>query len=69
MSSILQIIKSNINLVSSTRHSPNVTGGEYPGQAYKFHRGVLIRDYWRFRLQAAELQATIRTLTVFKDKL
>ena len=41
-------------------HSRGVTGGVYKARE-RIHRGVLIRDYYRFRLHVGEFQPTIRT--------
>ena len=45
-----------------------VSGGVYKARE-RIHRGVLIRDYWRFRLHVGELQPTIRTGIGFGDLL
>src|SRR3954464_9293298 len=45
---------------SSTAHFRDVTGGVYKARE-RIHRGVLIRDYWRFQLHGVELQTPIRT--------
>ena len=42
-----------------------VTGGVYKARE-RIHRGVLIRDYYRFRLRVGELQPTVRTQNGFK---
>ena len=44
--------------------SHGVTGGVYKARE-RIHRGMLIRDYERFRLHAGELQPAIRTGTAF----
>ena len=49
---------------SGTAHSHGVTGGVYKARE-RIHRGILIRDYYRFRLHAVELQTAIRTKTGF----
>ena len=45
---------------SGVTNSRGVTGGVYKARE-RIHRGVLIRDYSRFRLHVGELQPTIRT--------
>src|SRR5512139_2541343 len=55
-------------LPSGETNSHGVTGGVYKAWE-RIHRGMLIRDYSRFRLHALELQRTIRTETVFGDLL
>src|SRR5699024_4068104 len=45
---------------SGVTDSSGVTGGVYKARE-RIHRGMLIRDYWRFLLHAGELQPTIRT--------
>src|SRR3569623_1688388 len=49
---------------SGTANSHGVTGGVYKARE-RIHRGVLIRDYKRFRLHGVELQTPIRTTTGF----
>ena len=51
-------------LASGAPNSHGVTGGVYKTRE-RIHRGVLIRDYERFRLHVGELQPTIRTETLF----
>ena len=41
-----------------------VTGGVYKARE-RIHRGMLIRDYYRFRLHGVELQTPIRTEPTF----
>ncbi len=53
-------------LPSGESNSHGVTGGVYKAWE-RIHRGMLIRDYKRFRLHALELQRTIRTETAFGD--
>src|SRR6218665_3485752 len=54
-----------VRLTTSGRtRSHGVTGGVYKTRE-RIHRGVLIRDYYRFRLHAVELQTAIRTTTGF----
>ena len=53
-------------LASGAPNSHGVTGGVYKARE-RIHRGMLIRDYSRFRLRALELQRTIRTETAFGD--
>eukprot|EP01023_Acetabularia_acetabulum_P024474 TRINITY_DN2362_c0_g1_i1.p1 TRINITY_DN2362_c0_g1~~TRINITY_DN2362_c0_g1_i1.p1 ORF type:complete len:111 (+),score=10.77 TRINITY_DN2362_c0_g1_i1:2-334(+) len=53
---------------SGKANSHGVTGGVYKARE-RIHRGMLIRDYQRFRLHALELQRTIRTETTFGDQL
>ena len=50
---------------SGVTNSHGVTGGVYKARE-RIHRGVLIRDYWRFRLRVGELQPTVRTENGFK---
>jgi len=45
---------------SGATSSRGLTGGVYKAQEH-IHRGMLIRDYYRFRLHVGELQPTIRT--------
>src|SRR5208337_353590 len=45
---------------SSATHFRDVTGGVYKARE-RIHRGILIRDYWRFQLHTVELQTVIRT--------
>src|SRR5699024_8032139 len=45
---------------SGVANSRGVTGGVYKTRE-RIHRGMLIRDYSRFRLHAGELQPAIRT--------
>ena len=45
---------------SGTACFHGVTGGVYKTRE-RIHRGMLIRDYWRFRLHVVEFQTTIRT--------
>ena len=45
---------------SGVTNSRGVTGGVYKARE-RIHRGMLIRDYKRFRLHVGELQPTIRT--------
>ena len=45
---------------SGDSSSRGLSGGVYKAQEH-IHRGVLIRDYYRFRLHVGELQPTIRT--------
>ena len=45
---------------SGATSSRGLTGGVYKAQEH-IHRGMLIRDYYRFRLHAGELQPAIRT--------
>jgi len=52
-------------MISDAESSPNVTGGECPEYESNFHRGRLIRDYWRFQLHVVELQTTIRATINF----
>src|SRR3569832_975935 len=49
---------------SGTANSHGATGGVYKARE-RIHRGVLIRDYQRFRLHGVELQTPIRTTTGF----
>ena len=49
---------------SGEPHSHGVTGGVYKTRE-RIHRGMLIRDYSRFRLHAVELQTAIRTTIGF----
>ena len=49
---------------SGEPHSHGVTGGVYKTRE-RIHRGMLIRDYQRFRLHAVELQTAIRTTIGF----
>src|SRR6185437_13340734 len=49
---------------SGKANSHGVTGGVYKARE-RIHRGMLIRDYERFRLHALELQSAIRTETTF----
>ena len=53
-------------LPSGESNSHGVTGGVYKAWE-RIHRGMLIREYSRDRLQALELQRTIRTETSFGD--
>ena len=53
---------------SGVPDSHGVTGGVYKARE-RIHRGMLIRDYSRFRLHAGELQPAIRTETAFGDLL
>ena len=53
---------------SGVPDSHGVTGGVYKARE-RIHRGMLIRDYYRFRLHAGELQPTIRTETAFRGSL
>ncbi len=53
---------------SGKTNSHGVTGGVYKARE-RIHRGMLIHDYWRFRLHALELQSAIRTETIFGDSL
>src|SRR6478736_3723480 len=53
-------------LPSGETNSHGVTGGVYKAWE-RIHRGMLIRDYYRFRLHALELQSAIRTDTSFWD--
>src|SRR5699024_1631101 len=50
---------------SGVTNSRGVTGGVYKTRV-RIHRGVLIHDYYRFRLHAGELQPAIRTENGFK---
>src|SRR5690606_16000966 len=50
--------------ISGAIDSHGVTGGVYKARE-RIHRGVLIRDYKRFRLPAGEVQTPIRTETGF----
>ena len=43
---------------SSTAHFRDVTGGVYKARE-RIHRGILIRDYYRFRLHEVRLQTSI----------
>ena len=52
------------SLTSGSGSFRGVTGGVYKARE-RIHRGVLIRDYSRFRLHAVELQTAIRTTTGF----
>ncbi len=45
---------------SGATSSRGLTGGVYKAQEH-IHRGMLIRDYYRFRLHVGEFQPTIRT--------
>ena len=45
---------------SGATSSRGLTGGVYKAQEH-IHRGMLIHDYYRFRLHVGELQPTIRT--------
>src|SRR5436305_12854691 len=47
---------------SGATDSHGVTGGVYNARE-RIHRGVLIRDYYRFRLHGVELHTPIRTET------
>ena len=47
---------------SGVTGSHGVTGGVYKTRE-RIHRGMLIRDYSRFRLREAGLQASVRTET------
>ena len=49
---------------SGKHHSHCLTGGVYKTRE-RIHRGMLIRDYLRFRLHAVELQTAIRTTIGF----
>ena len=49
-------------------NSHGVTGGVYKARE-RIHRGMLIRDYSRFRLRAGELQPRVRTENGFRDLL
>src|SRR5207245_11041070 len=49
---------------SGATDSHGVTGGVYKARE-RIHRGVRIRDYWRFRLHEVVLQTSIRTETGF----
>ena len=49
---------------SGKTHSHGVTGGVYKARE-RIHRDMLIRDYYRFRLHAVELQTAIRTTIGF----
>src|SRR5207244_5177473 len=49
---------------SGKTRSHGVTGGVYKTRE-RIHRDMLIRDYYRFRLHAVELQTAIRTTTGF----
>ena len=49
---------------SGATNSHGVTGGVYKARE-RIHRGILIRDYWRFRLHGVELQTPIRTTIGF----
>ena len=49
---------------SGEPHSHFVTVGVYK-TLERIHRGMLIRDYYRFRLHAVELQTAIRTTIDF----
>ena len=49
---------------SGKTNSHGVTGGVYKARE-RIHRVMLLRDYWRFRLHGVELQAPVRTETVF----
>ena len=49
---------------SGATNSHGVTGGVYKARE-RIHRGILIRDYSRFRLHGVELQTPIRTTIGF----
>src|SRR5260370_10212049 len=44
---------------SSTAHFRDVTGGVYKARE-RIHRGVMIRDYYRFQLHDVDLLTSIR---------
>ena len=50
---------------SGTPNSPRLTGSVYKRRE-RIHRGLLIRDYYQFRLHAGEFQPAIRTERPFK---
>ena len=50
---------------SGVTNSRGVTGGVYKARE-RIHRGVLIRDYERFRLHAGELQRQSELMRSFK---
>ena len=50
---------------SGITNSHGLTGGVYKPRE-RIHRGMLIRDYYRFQLHGVELQTPIRTETYFK---
>ena len=59
----LTVVASLLAVGSTTSGTPGfrgLTGGVYKAQEH-IHRGVLIRDYYRFRLHVGEFQPTIRT--------
>ena len=49
---------------SGATNSHGVTGGVYKARE-RIHRGILIRDYLRFRLHGVDLQTPIRTTIGF----
>ncbi len=55
-------------MTSGIINSHGVTGGVYKAREH-IHRGMLIRDYWRFQLHGVELQTPIRTEINFRDSL
>ena len=52
-------------LTSGITGSHGVTGGVYKARE-RIHRGMLIRDYYQFRLHAGEFQPAIRTVANFR---